>query len=98
MECENAYTKKGIRYILCKKAPEPRAWNVREEAHALCGHQRFCPHIRACTLLPTWEKCPRRDVNSPQTREEAAESEIKEAPKKAVRRKKASEKAKEKEN
>ena len=92
LECENAYTKTGIRYILCKKAVEPAPGDIRAEAHALCGHQRFCPRVRACTLLPTWEKCTKRDVNARQTREEAAGSEIAAKPVKKTRKKKAKEK------
>lgn len=92
MQCENAYLKPGVRYILCKKAKEPGNNDMRAQAHALCGHQRFCPNARACSLLPGWEKCMKRDANAPQMREEAAESIAEEKPKKNTRKKKAKEK------
>lgn len=34
---------------------------MRSTAHALCGHQRFCPNARCYTLLPGWEKCTKRE-------------------------------------
>lgn len=73
MECEHAYTKPGVRFILCRKcAEEAKPGDKRAEAHALCGHQRFCPNKRACTLLPSWKDCVKRR----ETREEAAETKI----------------------
>lgn len=73
MECEHAYTKPGVRFILCRKcAAELKPGGRQAEAHALCGHQRFCPNKRACTLLPSWKDCVKRR----ETREEAAETKI----------------------
>ena len=57
MQCENGYTKPGVKGILCRKAKEPKENDMRSTAHALCGHQRFCPNARCYTLLPGWEKC-----------------------------------------
>lgn len=74
MQCENAYIKEGVRYILCKKEKEPDIRDQRALTHAMCGHQRFCPNIRACTLLPSWERCLKRAENHPQVCGEAAES------------------------
>lgn len=59
MQCENAYVKDGINGILCKKAEEEPK-DLRTTAHALCGHQRFCPNQRCYTMLPGWEKCMKR--------------------------------------
>ena len=61
MQCENAYTKPGVKGILCRKAKEPKENDLRSVAHALCGHQRFCPNARCYTLLPGWEKCTKRE-------------------------------------
>lgn len=78
MQCENGYTKPGVRGILCRKCEEPKAGDLRSMAHALCGHQRFCPNQRCYTMLPGWEKCVLRGntAAAPETREEAAGDEI----------------------
>ena len=60
MQCENGYTKPGVRGILCKKAEAPKDGDLRSTAHALCGHQRFCPNARCYMMLPGWEKCTKR--------------------------------------
>ena len=44
MQCENAYIKEGVRYILCRKEKEPDIRDQRALTHAMCGHQRFCPN------------------------------------------------------
>lgn len=59
MECKHAYKMRGVRYILCEKTGRPDAENPMEVAHAMCGHQRFCPDAHCCTLLPTWRECMR---------------------------------------
>lgn len=61
MQCENGYTKPGVKGILCRKAEEPKAGDLRSVAHAMCGHQRFCPNARCYQFLPGWEKCTMRD-------------------------------------
>ena len=61
MQCENGYVKKGVHGILCKKAEEPKDGDLRGIAHALCGHQRFCPNQKCYTMLPGWEKCMKRE-------------------------------------
>lgn len=63
MQCENGYTKPGVKGILCRKAKEPKEGDLRSTAHALCGHQRFCPNARCYTLLPGWEKCVLRETS-----------------------------------
>lgn len=63
MQCENGYTKPGVRGILCRKCDEPKEGDLRSIAHALCGHQRFCPNARCYQFLSSWEKCTLR-VNS----------------------------------
>lgn len=72
MQCENGYTKPGVRGILCRKAEDPKDGDLKGIAHALCGHQRFCPNQGCYMMLPGWENCTKRR----ETREEAAESEI----------------------
>ena len=62
MQCENGYIKPGVRGILCRKAEAPTDGNLKSVAHALCGHQRFCPNDRCYTFLPSWEKCTKRLV------------------------------------
>ena len=78
MQCENGYTKPGVKGILCRKAKEPKENDMRSTAHALCGHQRFCPNARCYTLLPGWEKCVLREntAAAQEIREEAAGDEI----------------------
>ena len=62
MECKYAYKAKGVRYILCEKTGTPDATNPMEVAHAMCGHQHFCPDRNCCALLPTWRECVRLHV------------------------------------
>lgn len=61
MQCENGYTKAGVKGILCRKCEEPKEGDLRSIAHALCGHQRFCPNARCYQFLPSWEKCTLRE-------------------------------------
>ena len=104
MQCENGYTKPGVKGILCRKAKEPKENDMRSTAHALCGHQRFCPNARCYTMLPGWEKCVLRDdtssalrAPSPQGegrgREEAAGDEMPVKKTKRTAKKKSAEKA-----
>ena len=95
MQCENGYTKPGVKGILCRKAKEPKENDMRSTAHALCGHQRFCPNARCYTLLPGWEKCVLREntAAAPETRKEAAEDEIPVKKTKRTAKKKSAEKA-----
>lgn len=67
MQCENGYTKDGVRGILCREAEEPKSGDLRSVAHALCGHQRFCPNAGCYTFLPSWEKCTKRKRQDPST-------------------------------
>lgn len=67
MQCENGYTKPGVRGILCRKAEEPNSGDLGSVAHALCGHQRFCPNERCFMFLPSWEKCTMRKRQDPST-------------------------------
>ena len=60
MQCENGYTKPGVKGILCRKAEEPKEGDLRSVAHAMCGHQRFCPTARCYQFLSSWEKCTMR--------------------------------------
>lgn len=60
MQCENGYVKNGVHGILCRKCEEPKEGDLRSIAHALCGHQRFCPNARCYQFLPSWEKCTLR--------------------------------------
>lgn len=64
MQCENGYTKPGVKGILCRKCEEPKEGDLRSVAHALCGHQRFCPNARCYQFLPSWEKCTLRGTSS----------------------------------
>lgn len=94
MQCENGYTKPGVKGILCRKAKEPKENDMRSTAHALCGHQRFCPNARCYTLLPGWEKCVLRDTAAaPETCEEAAGNETPVKKTKRATKKKSAEKA-----
>lgn len=107
MQCENAYTKPGVKGILCRKAKEPKENDMRSTAHALCGHQRFCPNARCYTMLPGWEKCVLREkgttpqsatqpaplAQGSQAREEAAGEEMPVKKTKRTAKKKSAEKA-----
>lgn len=57
MQCKNGYIKPGVRGILCRKAEAPTDGDLKGIAHALCGHQRFCPNQKCYTMLPGWENC-----------------------------------------
>lgn len=107
MQCENGYTKPGVRGILCRKAEEPKAGDLRSVAHAMCGHQRFCPNARCYQFLPGWEKCTMRGKCSPssapsghlpplgeeQSREEGAGEEMPAKKGKRTAKKRSAEKA-----
>ena len=93
MQCENAYIKEGVRYILCRKEKEPDLRDQRALTHAMCGHQRFCPNIRACTLLPSWERCLKRAENHSQVCSEAAENAADEEKPARTAKKKSAQKA-----
>lgn len=57
MECEFAYTKKNIDYVLCKKEPEPTRFDREKLFHAVCAHQVECPKKQCHKLSAGWEKC-----------------------------------------
>lgn len=61
MQCENGYVKPSVKGILCRKCEEPKEGDLRSMAHALCGHQRFCPNARCYQFLQSWEKCTMRE-------------------------------------
>lgn len=90
MQCENGYTKPGVKGILCAKAEDPKSGDLKSTAHALCGHQRFCPNQRCYQMLPGWEKCPLRREKPV----EAAEAQIPEQEQKSTTAKKRAQKAK----
>lgn len=95
MQCENGYTKNGVKGILCRKAKEPKENDMRSTAHALCGHQRFCPNARCYTLLPGWEKCLLLETTAaaPEICEETAGEEMPVKKTKRTAKKKSAEKA-----
>lgn len=73
MQCENGYVKPGVKGILCRKCEEPKEGDLRSVAHALCGHQRFCPNQKCYTMLPGWENCTKREKGTtPQSAPQAA--------------------------
>ena len=98
MQCENGYIRDDVRGILCRKAEEPKPGDLRSEAHALCGHQRFCPNQRCFTFLPGWERCTLRrkkdDNNAAEKPAEAAGEKIAAQPKKSTPAKKRTQKVK----
>ena len=97
MQCENGYIRDDVRGILCRKAEEPKPGDLRSEAHALCGHQRFCPNQRCFTFLPGWERCTlrrKKDDNAVEKPVEAAEEKIAAQPKKSTPAKKRTQKVK----
>lgn len=75
MQCENGYIKPGVRGILCREAEEPKNGDLGSVAHALCGHQRFCPNERCYTFLPSWESCTKRRLKPVETAETQIETE-----------------------
>lgn len=70
MQCEKGYIKDGVRGILCREAEEPKDGDLGSLAHALCGHQRFCPNERCYMFLPSWESCTKRRVKPVEAAEE----------------------------
>lgn len=89
MECEHGYIKDGVRGILCRKCEPPIPGDLKSEAHALCGHQRFCPNERCYMFLPGWESCVKRRERPA----EAAGSEIVPQASKSAAKKKRAQKA-----
>ena len=91
MECKYAYKAKGVRYILCEKTGTPDATNPMEVAHAMCGHQHFCPDRNCCALLPTWRECvrlreaPQNSAQGQRQPETAQNKGTKKRPPKAVK-------------
>lgn len=59
MDCIHAYFKDDVPYVLCRCEKEPRTNRLSDITPCMCGHQRFCPNVRACTLLPSWVTCSR---------------------------------------
>lgn len=91
MQCENGYTKDGVRGILCREAEEPKDGDLGSVAHALCGHQRFCPNERCFMFLPSWESCTKRRVKPVEAAETQREPETGKSAAKKKRTQKASE-------
>lgn len=57
MDCNHAYFKSGVIYVLCDCDGMPQSNRLDEITKHMCGYQRFCPNIRACALLPEWRSC-----------------------------------------
>lgn len=57
MDCKHAYFKDDIQYVLCDCGGKPQSKKLNEVTKYMCQHQRYCPNIRACTLLPEWRNC-----------------------------------------
>lgn len=72
MDCKNAYIPEGERVIFCRKSPKPDRHDTKARMHAICAHQRFCPNVRNCVLLPEWKSCRRLNAEAAQGRAEAA--------------------------
>lgn len=89
MQCKNGYIKDGVKGILCRACEEPKDGNLCSIAHALCGHQRFCPTERCYSFLPGWENCTKLREKPV----EAAESETEPEAGKSTPKKKKAQKA-----
>lgn len=57
MECTHAYIRKRVNYILCDCEGKIESEDMKEIAPKLCLHQRYCPKVGTCALLPTWRQC-----------------------------------------
>lgn len=57
MDCKHAYFKDDIQYVLCDCGGKPQSKKLNEVTKYMCQHQRYCPNIRACALLPEWVNC-----------------------------------------
>mgnify|MGYP003302997214 CR=1 FL=1 len=57
MECKHAYRRDDVDYIICDYSGKVTSNKLSEVAPKLCLHQRFCPNVRNCTLLPSWVEC-----------------------------------------
>lgn len=77
MDCKHAYIANGIKYILCDKEPQPKANDQKAICHSMCGFQRFCPNIRACTLLPSYVGCMKlKAENAAETHDAPVETQM----------------------
>lgn len=64
MDCPHAYIQKNINYILCDCDGKVESTDVKEYASKLCLHQRYCPKVSTCSLLPTWRQCRKLNTNA----------------------------------
>lgn len=89
MECKYAYTKVGVKYVLCKCHGKVKSNDMKEIAHCMCGHQRFCREIKKCALLPSWIHCRvKKEAEEAEAAEMAAIVEVPETKGKTSTRKK----------
>ena len=70
MECQYAYLKENIDYVLCKREPEPTRYDKTELFHAVCPHQEHCPRENCHKLTAGWLTCAKR----PQTTQNAPQA------------------------
>ena len=57
MDCEFAYMKDKIPYVLCRKEPEPDRFDRKSVFHAACPHQEHCPKQNCHKLTAAWMSC-----------------------------------------
>lgn len=57
MDCQYAYMKNDIEYVLCRKEPTPARQDRAAVFHSMCAHQVNCPKLGCQKLSPGWRAC-----------------------------------------
>ena len=57
MECNHAYLRKDIEYVLCDKEPAPSRHDRAAMFHAACPFQEHCPKENCHKMTPGWLRC-----------------------------------------
>lgn len=99
-ECEHAYSRDDIPYILCDREKVPKRNQQKEISGACCPFQRFCGTKNCKVLTQQWAGClkNKKDTNAEGVMEAKAAEKVEIAEKKAteaeVSKKKSSKKTK----
>lgn len=92
-ECEHAYSRDDIPYILCDREKKPDRNNQKEISGSCCPFQRFCGTKNCKVLTEQWAGCLKNRMDTDtkgvmetkaaeKTDEKAVEAEVKDLPRK----------------
>lgn len=63
-ECEHAYSRDDIPYILCDREKKPDRNNRKDISGACCPFQRFCGTKNCKVLTEQWAGCLKNRINA----------------------------------